>query len=221
MWFDGDVSPELLTIGPDEPTRLVVHLPGWGDRALVHLDLLARLADAETAVVVVEPIRTNGRSPRWYDVDDDGPRVDEVAEAIAAVRGVLDDLVARHRLTHDDVTLIGFSQGGALALAIASCTDGGPTPGAVASLAGYLLARDEFDGSRLVGLPALVAHGVDDEMVETLRGRAAAKALHRSDAVVQWTEVDGGHVLDGPLLDAATEWLGALARGVTPSTPPA
>lgn len=210
--------PETLTAGSDHPTRVVVHLPGWGDRAAKHLDLVTRLADDSTAVVVAEPVMGEGRR-RWYDVEDDGPRLDQVASAVASVRALLDDLVGRHSLTHADITLIGFSQGGALALAVATGADGGPRPGAVACLGGYLLARDELELGRVAGLPTLVAHGTDDEMIEPLRGRAAAKALARGSAVVQWSEVDGGHVLDGPLLTAASDWVAAVHRGQPPSTP--
>ncbi len=210
--------PETLTTGPDRPTKVIVHLPGWGDRAAKHLDLVGRLADASTAVVVAEPVMGDGPR-RWYDVDDDGPRLDQVATAVASVRALIDDLTERYSLAHTDITLIGFSQGGALALAVATGSDGGSRPGAVACLGGYLLARDQLELERVDGLPALVAHGVDDEMVETLRGRAAAKALVRGRAVVQWCEVDGGHVLDGPLLPAVADWIIAVHGGDPPSAP--
>ena len=208
----------MLTTGPDHPAKVIVHLPGWGDRAAKHLDLVGRLADDTTAVVVAEPVMGDGPR-RWYDVDDDGPRLDQVAAAVASVRALLDELAARHSLTHADITLMGFSQGGALALAVATGSDGGPRPGAVACLGGYLLARDELELERVGGLPALIAHGADDEMVETLRGRAAAKAMARGRAIVQWCEVDGGHVLDGPLLSAADDWVIAVHQGEPPSAP--
>ena len=215
-WFDGGVL-DVLKTGPEDPTRLIVHLPGWGDRAAAHLATLEVLADDTTTVVVAEPLMGE-RPRRWYDVDDDGPRLDQVRDAVAAVRELLGTLGEQH--ARADITLTGFSQGGALALAVAASSDGGPTPRAVASLGGYLLARDELDFARMAGLPVLVAHGVDDEMIEPLRGRAAARAMHRAEAIVQWSEVDGGHVLAGPLVTALVDWDTAIVRGEHPSAPP-
>ena len=67
----------------------------------------------------------------------------------------------------------------------------------------------------------LVAHGADDEVVDALLGRSAAKALHRAGAVVTWSEVDAGHTVAGPLADTLGRWLAALADGEVPSAPPA
>ena len=90
------------------------------------------------------------------------------------------------------------------------------------SLAAYLPHRhDDQDPTLLAGRPVLVAHGADDEVVDALLGRSAAKALHRAGAVVTWSEVDAGHTVAGPLAATLGRWLSALADGEVPSAPPA
>jgi predicted esterase len=98
-------------------------------------------------------------------------------------------------------------------MALAAATD--PTtpvrPGAVAALAAYLPHREaDQDPSLLSGRPVLVAHGADDEIVDALLGRSAAKALERAGAQVSWVEVDGGHTLHPHLVDALRAWLDEL-----------
>ena len=95
-------------------------------------------------------------------------------------------------------------------------------PGGVASLAAYLPHRDaDQDPTLLAGRPGAAAHGADDEVVDALLGRSAAKALHRVGAVVTWSEVDAGHTLAGPLAEALGRWLAAAVDGDVPSAPPA
>lgn len=214
------VSLRTIRRDLDRPTRVLVILPGYGDRPEKFLDRVAQYdPDGRWLVLVVEPSLQNEIGPYWYDVGDDGPDPDELAGAIAAVDATLDDLADSSGIPRREFVLCGFSQGGALALA--TLLDPSVTaPAAVAALAAYLPHRDEMDLARAAGRPVLLAHGTDDATVEILRGRAAAKALHRADAVVSWSEVDAVHRFDGELLDALREWLGGLADDTIPHRPP-
>ncbi len=105
----------------------------------------------------------------------------------------------------------GFSQGGALALATLLDPTIAHRPAAIAVLAGYLPHRDVDQQPDLAaGRRVLVGHGADDEVIEPLLGRSAAKALDRAGAEVTWAEVDGGHRLDAPLVAALRDWLAGL-----------
>nr|WP_283251139.1 hypothetical protein [Rhabdothermincola salaria] len=178
--------------------------------------------DERWTVAVAEPAWPGPAGPMWYTVDTDGPDPEGVTRAVSAVDRALDDVAGRCGVSREEVVLVGYSQGGATALATALDPRLGPPPAAVALLAGYLVHRDddELDLSRAHGRPVLVAHGRDDDMVDPLRGRAAAKALHRRGAVTSWQEVAGSHRLGPALLAPLAAWLDALADGRVPHQPP-
>lgn len=213
----------ILERSVDDPVGTLVLLPGFGDRPE---KFLARADDLDPeerwTVVVFEPrLRRDDRpGPYWYDVDEGGPVEEELAAAVAAVR---DGLAALERAGTPTATVVlaGFSQGGALALATVLDPVGGPTPRAIAVVSGYLATRDPIsvDLARTADRPLLFAHGEDDDVVEALRGRAAAKAVQRGGALVTWASTPGGHRFDGALLVPVRDWLADLARGETPHRP--
>ena len=215
--------PALEIHGPPSSGRAVLALPGYGDTASVvsrHLDLID--PTGAWTIAVAEPPATGPHGPMWYLVDDDGPDPEGVAASVAAVAAAREAVAAHAGTSPADVVLVGYSQGGATALATLLDPGAGPAPRAVASLAGYLPHRDDphLDLTRAAGVAVLVAHGRDDDMVEPLRGRSAAKVLTRAGAAVTWAEVGGGHRLGPDLVDALARWLADLAAGRTPSAPP-
>lgn len=209
--------------GPARPERVLVVLPGYGDRPEPFLDRAPAFDPHEQwLVVVVEPHHQSERGPYWYDVDENGPDPIALANAISSLDTLCASLLHEVDGTSNNLVVAGFSQGGALALAHLVDPTATVQPGAVATLSGYLPSRDEqlIDLSRTTQRPLLFAHGEDDELIEPLRGRSAAKAVHRAGGSVSWTEVTGGHRFDQPLTDALERWLTALTRGDTPSAPP-
>ena len=203
--------------------RVLVLLPGFGDEPATFADHLDRIdPDHRWHVAVARPPVATDEGPAWFTVGDEGPDGGQLADSAAAVAGVLGELRDRFGLAPEALVLGGFSQGGALALAAATDPSLATRPGGVAALAAYLPHRDRDQDHALVsGRPVLVAHGVDDEVVDVLLGRSAAKALERAGAVVTWAPVEGGHTAAGPLLDALRSWLVATAAGDAPPTPAA
>jgi predicted esterase len=202
--------------------RLLVLLPGFCDEPdtwTVHLDLI----DPERrwhVAVPRPPVQTRG-GPAWYRVSDGTPDPDALQASIAAVVELVAGLTAEHSLADDDVVVAGFSQGGATTLATVLDPSVAFRPAAVAVMAGYLPHRDgDLDPSLLAGRPVLLTHGTDDEMMDVVRGRSAARTLHRAGASVTWTEVESRHRLGAPLLDPMRAWLEAVAGGEIPSDPP-
>lgn len=209
--------------GPERPDRVLVFLPGYGDRPEPFLDRAALFdPDEQWLVVVVEPQHQSDRGPFWYDVDENGPDPVALAAAISAVDDLCRALLSETGCTADDLVVGGFSQGGAIALAHLVDPTATVCPSAVAIVSGYLPSRDEalLDLSRANSRPILFAHGVDDELVESIRGRSASKAVHRSGGLVSWHEVSGGHRFDEPLTSVLATWLDALFRGEQPHNPP-
>ncbi len=168
-------------------------------------------------MAVARPRLATSNGPIWFPVDADGPVESELAASVAAVDGVAVELLDELGLTPEALVTVGFSQGGALALATLLDPSVAAPPSAVGVLAGYLPHRTTgLELGRSGGLPVLLAHGRDDETIDPIRGRAAAKALGRSGALVTWVDVDGGHRLRAPLVEPLVDWLAALAAGERP-----
>ena len=202
--------------------RVLVLLPGYADRPERLLDRVDEFdPDGRWTVVALEPIRSMDAGPYWYEVTDRGPDDDQVDAAVAHVLAACASIATANGIPVSSLVLAGFSQGGALALATVLDPSAVEVPGAIAVLAGYLPPRtdDALDLGRAAGRPALLAHGADDEVVATVRGRSAARALQRAGALVSWAEVDAGHRFAGPLLEPLREWLAALARDEHPVAP--
>jgi predicted esterase len=217
------VTLEVVERGATGTTeRILVLLPGFCDEPSTwteHLELID--PDRRWHVAVPRPpVQTRG-GPAWYRVSADGPNPTEITDSIAAIAELIASLLEQHALTAEDLVVVGFSQGGATALATLLDPSTDVRPAAAAVLAGYLPHREAgLDISRLAGRPVLFVHGTDDEMMELIRGRSAAKALERAGAVVTWTEVESRHRLGAPLLNPLRAWLDAVSRGTLPSGPP-
>jgi predicted esterase len=203
--------------------RILVLLPGFCDEPSTWTDRLDLLDPEQRWHIAVPRPRVQTRGgPGWYRVTGDGPNQAELTDSVAAIEELITALLVQHSLTADDVVVVGFSQGGATTLATFLDPNVAVRPAALGVLSGYLPVRDdELEVSRASGLPILFAHGTDDDMIDVVRGRSAAKALARAGAVVTWTEVGGGHRLGPDLLDPLRGWLDAVADGQIPSDPPA
>jgi len=123
----------------------------------------------------------------WPWINDFMPAVERLFEAISSNNFPKGDFSEFH--------IVGFSQGAALAYAMAILY-----PERIASLAG--LSGFLPDGAsawmgndRLKGLPIFVAHGTEDEMVPIERARMSVDLLEKSGAAVTYCEDNVGHKL--------------------------
>ena len=188
-------------------------LPGYGDTSAAFTAHLAVIDPAqEWVVAVAEPHRVGPDGPLWYTVDEDGPDPQGVAETAVAVAAAIAVVAETAAIDPAEVVLAGHSQGGAAALATCLDPAAGRRPRAVAALASYLPHRDDgIDPTRAVGLPALFVHGLDDRVMDPIRGRGAARAFERWGAQVEWEDVAGGHRLGPALLTPLARLLSRLA----------
>jgi len=210
----GPTVPELERHGSPAAGRAVLLLPGYADEPRVFGDQLDLIdPDGRWYVVIARAVHTGPHGPMWYFADENGPVPTQLADAVAAVAAALDTVATEATLPRDDVVLAGHSQGGALCLAAALDPGTGAVPRAVACLGGYLPDRDDgqLDLERLAGTPVLVAHSPDDETIDYLRGRSAAKALGRAGADVRFVEVAGQHRLGPDLVTPLGAFLAELA----------
>jgi len=129
------------------------------------------------------PVSINGGMvmPAWYDIRDLDPRSRHDPEGIARTQRSVEALIAeeqRRGIPAERIVLVGFSQGGAMALHI-GVRHADRIAGIVA-LSCYLVQRDALEQEASAAnrdVPILWVHGSHDPMVTYDRGVASVRAL--------------------------------------------
>jgi phospholipase/carboxylesterase len=142
----------------------------------------------------------------WPNVDDLQPPVEKIMSLLSRLGG----LAEFSRVDFEQVHLLGFSQGAALAY-----TMGLLYPDKVQSIAGLagfmpdgageLVAREP-----LRGMPVFVTHGSQDEIVPVARARQAVELLERAGGNVTYCEDDVGHKLSATCFRALERFAARL-----------
>jgi len=131
----------------------------------------------------------------WHESKPNAwPWVDDFLPAIDALNELLDSKIFQS-VNDSLVSLVGFSQGAALAYAYA--LQNPQRVAIIAGLSGFLpggveaLARNK----PLLGKSTFIAHGTQDELVPVERARTAVGLLESAGAQVSYCEDDVGHKL--------------------------
>lgn len=180
----------------------------------------ASLGVAARFVFPDAPLPGGARGRSWWPVDAEarararahGPAdlhaLDPAgrAEARALLAGLVRALAAESAAR---VALVGFSQGGMLAMDYALHE---PRPAALALLSSSRIAAAEWAPRlpRLQGLPVLVSHGREDRELAFSAGEGLRDAAQEGGAAVTWVPFDGGHEIPLPVWRALRRWLLAL-----------
>ena len=166
-------------------------------------------------VVAPRALRATPAGPIWFRNDDDGPVEADLIESLDHLDGLLDELAGLHAVSRRQLVLGGFSQGGAVALAAALRAAGAADAlGGVFAISAWLPHAEAvaYDAAALAAAatPALVVHGVDDDVVALPQGRSAARYLERHGVPVDLVEIDGDHHLGTATLGPLARWLDAM-----------
>jgi len=191
----------------------VVVLHGWGASG----DDLVPLAEALNRpgvrfFVPAGPLPEMGGGRAWWHLDPntrpphaESDRVPvgfrgtpEVMAARAAVQALIATIIDRH--APSSVALVGFSQGGMLAIDVALA--GAPRVERVAALSSVLLV----DSVEALNAPHasrphfLLSHGRRDPVLAFAAGSRAKDLLEQHGFPVTWRPFEGGHEIPGPVL---------------------
>jgi phospholipase/carboxylesterase len=193
-----------LECGDPDSSRVVVMLHGRNMQAADLAPFGASLGvDARfifpDAPLAAEPGRT------WWPVASEARLREQGARDLHAMdppgrveaRAML-DVLCNEVGTDKRLVLVGFSQGGMLAMDYV--LHGGRVD-ALALLSSTRIAFDEWQPllPRLAGLPVLVAHGREDQELSFAAGEALRDAAIAGGAEVTWLPFDGGHGIPLPV----------------------
>jgi len=191
-------SPDQLQLGPEQADQRLVLLHGWGADADDLLDLGELLVGPGVSVVALRAPEPHpyGVGRQWYGLQPiDWSQLPTARELLRQRLTELDQSVPLSR-----TVLLGFSQGGAMALDVGSSL---PLAGIVAC-SGY-----PHEGWQPAGNlpPVLLSHGQQDPVVPFAASEEVLRRLQASGAAAQLLPFPGGHTIDPGVLPSITSFV--------------
>lgn len=160
----------------------------------------------------------NGYQMRaWYDIIGIDRRSAEDFEGIAASAAAIGGLIAQENergVATNRIAVAGFSQGGAMALHIA--TRHPETLAGVIALSCYLPLSRELAAARNPAnqsTPFFMAHGTQDPVVPYPLGEESFQALKAAGYSVEWHAYPMPHALCEPEVRDLRAWLARICAG--------
>ncbi len=217
-----NAAPPIILQSSDTPDACVIWLHGLGADANDFVPAVKELhLPASMAIrfifpnAPVRPISINQgyAMPGWYDISEADIAGDETGAAedskgIEMSSQAMQGLIDRQREQGIDASRIiiaGFSQGGAIALHV-----GLHYPhklAGVMALSTYLPWCARKQPKHAAGLPVLMAHGTEDEVVKTEYGRRSAEALKQLGCALEWHEYPMAHSVCMDEIADISRWL--------------
>ena len=200
------------TIGSAGPGgRLLVLLHGYGadEHDLAPIASMIDPTGRFFAVAPRAPIDVFPYGAGWYERTAD--RQIESAPFLATIDrldATIDSVCATHDLDRETSVVVGFSQGGAMALATSLRVGAPARPAAVACLSGMINQVEGLEYAFEEYLPpVLVQHGSLDQVVNIERGQEIRDALIVHGVEHHYREYPMGHEISPASLTDLRSWL--------------
>jgi thioredoxin len=212
-------------VGTPQAARVMLLVHGYGADERDLAGLLPYL-DPEGRFLTVLPRGPVAAPPgfAWYDIGaiGGGHSADATfASSLQELDDLLDEVCTQHGKARGESIAAGFSQGGALAVAVGLRRSDRPHPAGVVAMSTYLpdVEGVEYDWDAAAGIPVLVQHGTNDPLMPVERGRELAQTLADHGVPVTYREYPMAHEVALESVNDAHEWLLAVAAGEKPSEP--
>jgi phospholipase/carboxylesterase len=214
---------DALAVGDEHAPLVVIVLHGRQMQASDLAPFAHSLGAHAYFVFPDAPLAAEPRGRTWWPVDSEA-RIRRLATGPmdlsemdppgrTEARAQLDALVRELIAAAPDrrVILVGFSQGGMLAMDYV--LHDGVRPAALVLLSSTRIALSDWTprAARLAGLPVLVAHGSSDAELSFASGEGLRDFALAGGADVTWLPFDGGHELPLVVWRALRKLLGSLA----------
>jgi phospholipase/carboxylesterase len=220
-----DREAELLHLirepaGEPEGALVLLHGRGTGE---ADLHPLLGALDPERRLLGVTPgapltgIPPGGR--HWYVIEQVGqPDEETFVASMTRLADFVDGLLRDRGIAWENTVVGGFSQGGAVSLALALGT-GRPRAAGILAMSCFLPTvrgwRIDIRGKR--GTPAHLSHGTYDNIIPVGFGRRVRDLLEEGGLEVTYRETRVQHQIDPELLPEMQAWLLARTGGPDPA----
>jgi phospholipase/carboxylesterase len=189
--------------------KIIILLHGYGANGDDLFDIGMTLSDNVPNTAIYSPnapeaFEMGGPGYQWFGLPDLSSMTLEngVHDALPTLLAYIDNLVEEHNINHEDVVLIGFSQGCMMAL---SCLYHRPLA-AVVGLSGMWVKPGEQEVE--AETPVLLVHGTHDMIVPFATMDFTHMMLERDGFSVETLSRPGlGHGIDNYTIDAIGEFL--------------
>ena len=214
-------------LGPPQAQRVMLLIHGYGADEK-DLGGIMPYLDPEGRFLTILPRGPLSAPPgfSWYDIAAVVGSADESADsgfmaALDELDDLLDEVCTARSLNRSEAVIAGFSQGGALALALGLRASARPRPAGVLAMSTYLPEDPglTYDFLAAQEVPVLIQHGTDDPLIALERGRQVAETLVTAGLPVTFEQYPMGHQVAMESLSSAHEWLLAIETGVKPFAP--
>ncbi|MEB3332254.1 MAG: esterase [Synechococcaceae cyanobacterium] len=205
-------SDGSLRIGPRHASRRLVLLHGWGADADDLLDLGAELVGRDVSVVALRAPQPHplGSGRQWY-----GLQPIDWSELPVARSGLRERLLELgEEVPLQATALLGFSQGAAIGLDVATAAGGGLPLASLIACSGY--PHPDWSPDR-PAMEILLTHGQQDPVVPFAASEAIEQQLRQAGGRVQRLAFSGGHGIDPDLFDPMRALLGRGWSGAEPA----
>jgi phospholipase/carboxylesterase len=201
-------------VGGQGRSPCLVLLHGVGSNEAGFIEMARALDPRLTVVLARGPLMLSASQFAWFQVNftANGPAINP-AQAEQA-RTTLIDFISQLRpllgIDPKRVWLAGFSQGGIMSASVALT--------APAKVAGFGILSGRIlpevlplvkPDPLLATLPAFVSHGVQDQVLGIHFAHHAKQVIDGLGLPLSYHEYQGGHSLNGPMVNDFTHWLGA------------
>lgn len=194
------------------PHPTVIALHGWGANAMDLLGLAPYLAGGRFLVLCPQGRVEVPLGPMvgygWFPLTMGAPPDPAAfAAGVDDTRRFIDAAERRYPIDRNKLVVLGFSQGGVLAYALALREP--------ARFAGLVALSSWLPGpvAQTIGagtyerLPTLVHHGAGDDLIDIARGRESVEQLRSLSVPVTFREFDMGHEINADSLADLSGWL--------------
>jgi predicted esterase len=185
---------------PAEPAVVLLH-GRTGDETVMWV-VAEALPTAGWMISPRAPFPTTDGGFSWSEPAHAGKsKFEDFDQGVAALRSLLDRLSDERGIDRRRMILVGFSQGAALAFAVAR--HGHLQPLGIVALAGFL---PDGDPGPLRAIPIFWGHGTRDTRVPIETARVDVEKLRRAGASVQFCEADVEHRVGVECMRGLKQW---------------
>lgn len=180
-------------------TPLLILLHGYGSNAEDLFSFASELPEDLLIISAQAPHNMGFNQYAWYTIhfDANDGKFSDIPEAIAArdlIATFIDELKEKHQFDHDNITLLGFSQGAILSYSIAFNYP--EKIKQVIALSGYLnpeINNTDIDLVKAKNIPFYISHGTEDQVLPVALARETVAFLEEENFDVSYHEYAMGH----------------------------